>query len=683
MTKLVSHTYHQLSIGGFMLNRYAFTMLAMISAMLIFAQTTDSQINPLPPSNSFLFDSQPPLTAQVGVPYIYTIHLIPDSTAVIRYYADRMNPPGLSVDSVSGVVSWTPAVRGWFSLSLGAVVRYKTHSLALIAVQRFMVAVAGGNGIVQGKVTDTLNVGIPNVVVEVLQAASPNLPDGGCYAYAAKTDNSGNYRIAGIDPGVYKFHAVSPSPQYASQWYDGKTNPSDANKISIADTPAVTIVSFILRGGAVNLPKVTLSGSVTDSAHLAVKNSGVFFVRAGFALNSNISLDDFRKSFELNEGRGDFRLEGNSPHVYPVKVDSLGNYSLQIPQGSYIAFAKAPGYATAFYLDQSDLLSATVIELQNDSAGINFTLSKLPPVVLGTIKGSVLDSTGHDGIPSRVIASRDRWLSKDKFSISRSYVVDTDSLGAYTFDQLLPGSYFVFAVPLGNYVPAFYSTDSANAKWKRATRVVIDGNNVTGIDIYVHNIPTSLNGYANISGTVHLPSGSASTMAGAIVYAIRNNVAAGFAITDTKGNYNIDGIAPGTYTVTVDRLGYTETASKTGTVTYNATGTPGNAIVDLALTPTSVGQTSTAQPEQFTLAQNYPNPFNPSTTIEYSLDRSGIVTLKIYNILGQEVTTLVNGFQNAGSYRAVFNASSLSSGIYFYRLQSEKLSQTQKMILMK
>lgn len=212
---------------------------------------------------------------------------------------------------------------------------------------------------------------------------------------------------------------------------------------------------------------------------------------------------------------------------------------------------------------------------------------------------------------------------------------------------------------------------------------MIDGNSVAGIDIYVHKIPTSVSGYANISGTVHLSSGSASTMAGAIVYAIRNNLAAGFAITDIKGNYSIDGISPGTYTVTVDRLGYTETASKTGTVTYGATGTPGNAVVDLAMTPTSVGQTATVQPGQFTLAQNYPNPFNPSTTIEYSLDRSGIVTLKIYNILGQEVATLVNGFQNAGSSRAVFNASGLSSGIYLYRLQSEKLSQTQKMILMK
>ena len=661
-----------------MFKRYAFTMFAMVSALLITAQTTLSD-GGKPSDNQIKFVSQPPPFAQRGVPYIYTAHAVSsDSSAIIRYSVDRMNPMGLTIDSVTGVVHWTPAERGWYPISLIA-----RSNKGGSETQRFTVSVSGGNGVAQGKVADTLNVGIPNVIVEVLQAASPTTGDGGCYAYAAKTDSSGHYRIAGIDPGAYKFHAVSPSPQFASQWYDGKSNPSDANKISIADTPAVTIVNFILRGGPINLPKVTASGNVTDSAHVGVKNSGVFFVRAGFALNSNIALDDFRKAFELSGGRGDFRLEGKSPNVYSAKTDSLGKYSAQIPPGSYIAFAKAPGYATAFYLDQSDLLSANVLELQKDSAGINFTLSKLPPVALGTMKGTILDSSEHCGVPSRVIASRDRWLTKDKFGVSPSYVVDTDSLGTYTFDQLLPGSYFVLAVPLGNYAPAFYSTDSANAKWKKATRVAIDGNSVTGIDIYVHQIPTSVSGYAAISGTVHLSSGSASTMAGAIVYAIRNNAAAGFAITDNKGNYNIDGIAPGTYMVTVDRLGYTETASKTGTVTYSATGTPGNVVVDLALTPTSVSQTSTAQPAQFTLGQNYPNPFNPSTTIEYALDRSGIVTLKIYNIIGQEVATLVNGFQNAGTYRAVFNAGGLSSGVYFYRLQSEKLSQTQKMILMK
>jgi hypothetical protein len=99
---------------------------------------------------------------------------------------------------------------------------------------------------------------------------------------------------------------------------------------------------------------------------------------------------------------------------------------------------------------------------------------------------------------------------------------------------------------------------------------------------------------------------------------------------------------------------------------------------------TAVVQQQTSEiPKQYTLSQNYPNPFNPSTKINYSIPKSSVVTLKIYNILGQEVATLVNGYQNTGKYIATFNASQLASGIYFYRLQSGNVSLTKKMILMK
>jgi len=85
----------------------------------------------------------------------------------------------------------------------------------------------------------------------------------------------------------------------------------------------------------------------------------------------------------------------------------------------------------------------------------------------------------------------------------------------------------------------------------------------------------------------------------------------------------------------------------------------------------------------YELKNNYPNPFNPSTTIYYSLAAGGFTTLKIYDLLGREVTTLVNTKQNAGSYSIIWNASDFSSGVYFYKLQSEGFVQTKKMILTK
>jgi hypothetical protein len=88
-------------------------------------------------------------------------------------------------------------------------------------------------------------------------------------------------------------------------------------------------------------------------------------------------------------------------------------------------------------------------------------------------------------------------------------------------------------------------------------------------------------------------------------------------------------------------------------------------------------------PSEFSLGQNYPNPFNPTTTIKYNITKPGFVTLKVYNVLGQVVATLVNEEQNSGTYKVDFNASKLASGIYMYTIQSDNGSLTKKMLLLK
>jgi len=88
-------------------------------------------------------------------------------------------------------------------------------------------------------------------------------------------------------------------------------------------------------------------------------------------------------------------------------------------------------------------------------------------------------------------------------------------------------------------------------------------------------------------------------------------------------------------------------------------------------------------PIVYALEQNYPNPFNPATTIKYQIPEGGIVTLKIYDILGSEVTTLVDDFKNEGKYETTFDASSLASGVYLYRLKVNDFVNTKKMIFLK
>lgn len=89
-------------------------------------------------------------------------------------------------------------------------------------------------------------------------------------------------------------------------------------------------------------------------------------------------------------------------------------------------------------------------------------------------------------------------------------------------------------------------------------------------------------------------------------------------------------------------------------------------------------------PENYNVSQNFPNPFNPSTIIKYQIPQNSFVSLKVYNSLGQEAATLVNGMVNAGSYEVQLNASDLSSGVYYYVIKAgENFVQTKKMILIK
>jgi len=98
--------------------------------------------------------------------------------------------------------------------------------------------------------------------------------------------------------------------------------------------------------------------------------------------------------------------------------------------------------------------------------------------------------------------------------------------------------------------------------------------------------------------------------------------------------------------------------------------------------PLGVSNTNEA-PESFSLAQNYPNPFNPVTHIKFAIAKQGEVSLKVFGILGNEVSVLVNGFMKAGIYNAEFDASGFSSGVYFYTLKAGEFTSTKKMLILK
>jgi Secretion system C-terminal sorting domain len=130
------------------------------------------------------------------------------------------------------------------------------------------------------------------------------------------------------------------------------------------------------------------------------------------------------------------------------------------------------------------------------------------------------------------------------------------------------------------------------------------------------------------------------------------------------------GVTAGNYTITVLGTG------PNGTPVHSRT-------IPLTVNPVGLSSNENEIPKDFYLYQNYPNPFNPSTHIRFDLAKSGFVTLDVYDITGRKVTELVNENLNAGKHNAEFNASELSSGIYFYRIVTPEFTSIRKMILVK
>jgi hypothetical protein len=101
------------------------------------------------------------------------------------------------------------------------------------------------------------------------------------------------------------------------------------------------------------------------------------------------------------------------------------------------------------------------------------------------------------------------------------------------------------------------------------------------------------------------------------------------------------------------------------------------------LLPVGLSHNQNGIPKVFALMQNYPNPFNPTTTIQYALPKSSNVEIKVYDLVGREVTTLINEFKQAGNYSVEFNANNFASGVYFYRIKAGDFTDTKKMLLVK
>ena len=151
----------------------------------------------------------------------------------------------------------------------------------------------------------------------------------------------------------------------------------------------------------------------------------------------------------------------------------------------------------------------------------------------------------------------------------------------------------------------------------------------------------------------------------------------------SSGSILPPGATPWNAGINLNNQEYKVVLDAPGLYSYVSTPSAPSMIGTILATLTGINPTSHNIPEKFALSQNYPNPFNPATTIRFDIAREGIAKLTVYNAVGKEIIELFNENFAAGSYTVNFNAVNLSTGIYFYRLESEGFSEIKKMTLIK
>jgi hypothetical protein len=494
----------------------------------------------------------------------------------------------------------------------------------------------------------------------------------------ALTGNNGEYSAV-LGTGTYLVKA-EPGGMYVPEWFDNVATPAEATPVQVQENQSTT-ANFAL-AKIVLPPMVNISGVVTDEGGSPIEGAIVIIMRTIQEMHTlavtpgavpgigseSVMIDNF------GQCRG---------VIWKGVTNAQGEYTASVRgENSYVAVAVKAGYLPEYYDNKPNPTLADVIVVGGDNiSGIDFSLAALPNI-LHSIAGTVQDELGT-GVPSRIVL-----IPVQPASAVGVRFGHTDGNGAYMLTHVLAGDYYVLALPFSGYAPAFYKDGAFGViHWKDADIVTVSGA-VSGIDIGVVTIKHV--GLAQLTGKAATTTGTpvegtnvfATTATGEIV---------GYGLTDAEGVYTIANVPPGTLTLKASRDGY-NSSEATVNIPTNAFATTG----DIPMTPASVTDVLPLEttPQTFALHQNYPNPFNPSTSIVVDLPSNSLVRLTIYNVLGQEMVTLVDGLLTAGRTQVVWNGADnagrpVASGSYYYRLTATTpeghvvFLQTKTMLLLK
>ena len=406
----------------------------------------------------------------------------------------------------------------------------------------------------------------------------------------------------------------------------------------------------------------TISGTITDGSK-PISNAEVYFI-----------------------------LEGNYI-LRKMVTDANGNYSIDLPTGYYTVGAAADSFYVSFYDQKLDPFRANIINLGVGSIkNVNFTLERID-YGGNSVKGRVTDSLSHnllkralivmrkgDHTPRKMVSSSASNFSKvsNVLDTSRTYTAILNSNGTYSIEGIKEPGYYYIQSFSDYYVPTYYSSNNASVFWQQADSIYVNSN-LINVDIKMPR-DSSIGG-GSISGNVLTSNNPQNAVTDAIVYAqsTRNGLLYNYGLSKDDGSYRVADLPYGNYNLIAQKIGLPDASIKNINIIPTSFDTTGINILFLIASVID----NPNIPDEIKLYQNFPNPFNPATTIRYSIPtivdgnlRQLQTSLKVYDILGREVATLVNQNQSPGNYEVTFDASkltsngkNLASGIYIYQLK--------------
>ena len=498
----------------------------------------------------------------------------------------------------------------------------------------------------------------PDVILTNLISITGNIkfdngdPAQNCYVYffnskkyyvASASDAIGNYTIQCV-PGIYYIGASlvyrhGDAWTYRNKYYNDKTNLAEAEKVYVdAQTTGIDFTFPYLELG-------TISGKIIDNETQQPITNAWITIESVVPSDSTFS-----------------------------DTDENGNYTIEAFEGTYHVSVYVPGYYKQFYKDVYNTFDAIPITLDKDSLnikGIDFSLVKPEPGT-NTISGFVFDknySTPLYGVEVYAIpVNGGSWIE-----------ATTGFDGAYFLKELKNDNYIMLFYK-ENCISQFFKSYSETCdKWEDAFIFELNGGT------HISNLYTYLEPMDSIGGQIagYIYNNSNSSISGTLISAVDsagNTVSSSVSVFN--GSYLIPSLKDGNYTIKASKIGY-QTSKYFNKVNMDLNSKPFIDGVDIYFTLTDAKKDKKLIPEFYKLSQNYPNPFNPSTTIQYEIPKESFVSIKVYNIIGREIATLVNEQKTAGYYQVQFDAANIPTGIYFCRINAGNYSAVNKMLLLK